>query len=139
VTAPVTRYRPHHVPRSRRLRALQSTVDHAGRRAANDRRLAAIASELETADHDDDLQRTVCRCVGALAKTLKPEYADALAEIDVGGTPVKDYAEHAGITASSAAVRVFRARRSASRSRAHAAPAPSTAASIARVRRGRRP
>ena len=45
-----------------------------------------------------------------LAATLKPEYADALQQIDVAGTPVKDYAEHAGISASNAGVRVFRAR-----------------------------
>ena len=45
-----------------------------------------------------------------LAQTLKPEYADALERIDVQGTPVKDYAEHAGISANNAGVRVFRAR-----------------------------
>ena len=47
---------------------------------------------------------------GSLAGTLKPEYADALRRIDVEGTPVKDYAEQAGISASNAGVRVFRAR-----------------------------
>jgi RNA polymerase sigma-70 factor (ECF subfamily) len=85
-------------------------IDHARRAAANDRRLAAVATELESTSHDEQLHRTVCRCVGELAKTLKPEYAHALAQIDIGGTPVKDYAEHAGISANNAAVRVFRAR-----------------------------
>jgi len=52
----------------------------------------------------------VCRCVISLAGTLKAEYADALQRIDVEGVAVKDYAESAGISASNAGVRVFRAR-----------------------------
>lgn len=85
-------------------------IDHARRRAANDRRLASVAADLENMAHDDELQATVCRCVGELAKTLKPEYADALDRIDIGGTAVKDYATETGISASNAGVRVFRAR-----------------------------
>jgi RNA polymerase sigma-70 factor (ECF subfamily) len=92
-------------------------IDHARRRAAYDRRLAAVAAELEAeleAAPDEpvlrDLRDTVCRCVSRLAGTLKPEYADALQRIDVEDTPVKDYAEQAGISASNAGVRVFRAR-----------------------------
>ena len=45
-----------------------------------------------------------------LAATLKPEYADALRRIEVEGVAVKDYAEGAGISASNAGVRIFRAR-----------------------------
>ena len=85
-------------------------IDHARRRAAQDRRLAAVAAELETAPDEPELRDTVCRCVAQLAGTLKPEYADALRRIDVEDTPVKDYAEEAGISASNAGVRVFRAR-----------------------------
>jgi RNA polymerase sigma factor (sigma-70 family) len=84
-------------------------VDHARRRAANDRRLEAVAAELANAE-SPELHATVCRCVKQLATTLKPEYADALERIDVEGVPVKDYAEQAGISASNAGVRVFRAR-----------------------------
>ena len=85
-------------------------IDHARRRGANDRRLAALAAELVATTEDPELHDTVCQCVKRLAATLKPEYADALQQIDVAGTPVKDYAEHAGISASNAGVRVFRAR-----------------------------
>ena len=45
-----------------------------------------------------------------LAATLKPEYAEALQRIEVEGLPVADYAQAAGISASNAGVRVFRAR-----------------------------
>lgn len=87
-------------------------VDHMRRRATRGRQLEALATEVEAAAADDsELHAVVCRCVTALAATLKPEYADALKRIDVDGTAVKDYAKSAGISASNAGVRVFRARR----------------------------
>jgi RNA polymerase sigma-70 factor (ECF subfamily) len=86
-------------------------IDHHRRRAAAQRRLESYAAEREVADaRDDELHGVVCPCVGALAATLKPEYADALHRIDVDGVAVKDYAEQVGISAGNAGVRVFRAR-----------------------------
>lgn len=85
-------------------------IDRARREATQRTRLEALATELETTQTDQELQDVVCRCVGVLAETLKPEYADALRRIDVDGMLVKDYAEQAGISASNAGVRVFRAR-----------------------------
>jgi RNA polymerase sigma-70 factor (ECF subfamily) len=41
---------------------------------------------------------------------LKPEFEHAIRRIDVEGTPVRDFAAEAGITANNASVRVFRAR-----------------------------
>jgi RNA polymerase sigma factor (sigma-70 family) len=85
-------------------------IDRARRAASQQNRLASLANELEAAGADDELEDVVCRCVGTLAETLKPEYADALRKIDIDEMPVKDYAEQAGISASNAGVRVFRAR-----------------------------
>ncbi len=85
-------------------------IDHTRRRAANDRRLEALAAELESTADEPELRNTVCRCVSRLARTLKPEYADALQRIDVDESAVKDYADQAGISARNAGVRVFRAR-----------------------------
>jgi RNA polymerase sigma-70 factor (ECF subfamily) len=82
-------------------------VDHARREAVRGRKHEALAAEPAT---DEELHDVVCRCVGRLATTLKPEYADALQRIDVEGLPVKDYAEQVGISAGNAGVRVFRAR-----------------------------
>lgn len=87
-----------------------AVVDHVRRRAAHGRRLEALATEVDTQSDDPELHAVVCQCVSKLAATLKPEYAEALQRIDVDGAAVKDYAEHAGITASNAGVRVFRAR-----------------------------
>jgi RNA polymerase sigma factor (sigma-70 family) len=88
-----------------------AVIDHQRRTAAVDRRLDAFAAELEvTRPGGDEVHGAVCRCVGQLADTLKPEYAEALRRIEIDGLPVKDYAIAAGISSSNAAVRVFRAR-----------------------------
>jgi RNA polymerase sigma factor (sigma-70 family) len=88
-----------------------AVIDHHRRRAVADRRLDQLAAELETGGAaDPELTRVVCKCVGDLAGTLKPEYADALRQIEVDGVAVKDYADATGISASNAGVRIFRAR-----------------------------
>jgi RNA polymerase sigma factor (sigma-70 family) len=83
-------------------------IDHHRRQATQARRLDALAAE--PTDDDPELHAEVCRCVRELATTLKPEYATALQRIEVDGVSVKDYAHEAGISASNAGVRVFRAR-----------------------------
>jgi RNA polymerase sigma-70 factor (ECF subfamily) len=85
-------------------------IDAQRRRAAATRRLDSYAQDASNAQDDQELERVVCKCVAELAGTLKPEYATALRRIDVDGVPVKDYAAEAGISASNAGVRVFRAR-----------------------------
>jgi RNA polymerase sigma-70 factor (ECF subfamily) len=87
-----------------------AVVDQHRRQAASQRSLAALACELEVAAADSDLRGEVCRCVGELARNLKPEYEAALRRIELDGVAVKDYAVEAGISSSNAAVRVFRAR-----------------------------
>lgn len=93
-------------------RALRNAViDHYRRNQTAQKALAAFAEELEThAEPDGEVRSAVCQCVSRLADTLKPEYADAIAKIEVDGMSVAGYAEQAGISASNAAVRVFRAR-----------------------------
>lgn len=86
-------------------------IDDRRRRAVADTRLQSYAAEEAASDApDDELHRVVCKCVGELAHTLKPEYADALQRIEVDGVSVKDYAEQVGISSSNAGVHVFRAR-----------------------------
>lgn len=83
-------------------------IDHHRRAAAADRRLDAYAAIADAPD--DELRGVVCACVARLATTLKPEYADALQQVEIEGVAVKDYAARAGISANNAGVRVFRAR-----------------------------
>jgi RNA polymerase sigma-70 factor (ECF subfamily) len=88
-----------------------AAVDQFRRRGAADRAYEAFARELETHETPpEDMEAEICACVSRLAATLKPEYAEALDVIEVGGTPVKAYAEAKGLSANNAAVRVFRAR-----------------------------
>jgi RNA polymerase sigma-70 factor (ECF subfamily) len=86
-------------------------IDHHRRNAAAERRNEAYAREEElSGDKDEELHRVVCKCVGQLAETLKPEYATALKRVEVDGVSVKDYADEVGISSNNAGVRIFRAR-----------------------------
>jgi len=88
-----------------------AAVDQFRRRGAADRAYEAFARELETHEAPtSEMRGEICACVSRLASTLKPEYAEALEAIEVGGTPVKAFAEAKGLSSSNAAVRVFRAR-----------------------------
>jgi len=88
-----------------------AAIDHFRRRGAADRAYEAFARELETHEvPSEEMTGEICACVSRLADTLKPEYAEALRVIEVGGTPVRTYAEQKGLSPSNAAVRVFRAR-----------------------------
>lgn len=88
-----------------------AVIDQHRRRSTIDRKLEAFAAELEQRrEPEADVHGAVCACVGRLAGTLKPEYAEALRRVEVDGIAVKDYAAEAGITSGNAAVRVFRAR-----------------------------
>lgn len=87
-----------------------AVIDHHRRRATSDRALAALSSELDE-ELPLDERSALCKCVGELARSLKPEYGEALQRIEIDGVPVKDYAKEAGLSGGTAAVRVFRARR----------------------------
>ena len=88
-----------------------AAIDRFRRSGAASRAIEAFARELEThAAPPPEMEGEICACVARLATTLKPEYAEALQAVDVGGTPVKAFAEARGLTASNAGVRVFRAR-----------------------------
>jgi RNA polymerase sigma factor (sigma-70 family) len=88
-----------------------AVIDHHRRHKTKTRALDDLAREVETAaEPEAETREAVCQCVARLARTLKPEYAEALEKVEVGGMAVKDFADAAGISRSNAAVRVFRAR-----------------------------
>jgi RNA polymerase sigma-70 factor (ECF subfamily) len=88
-----------------------AAIDQFRRRGAAARAYEAFARELETHEAPtDDMEAEICACVSRLAATLKPEYAEALQSIEVGGTSVKAFAEQRGLSSGNAGVRVFRAR-----------------------------
>jgi len=94
-------------------RVLRNAIaDHWRRKGAEQRAVDHVArlAEGDAGVEDPELMETVCGCAAELAATLKPEYAEALRRVDLGGASVKAYAEEAGITANNASVRLFRAR-----------------------------
>src|SRR5688572_25186253 len=91
-----------------------AAIDYHRRHKTASKALDAFAAETdEKIEADAELHTAVCQCVGRLADTLKPAYAEALKRIEVDGLTVKDYAEEAGISPSNAAVRVPGARSAA--------------------------
>jgi RNA polymerase sigma-70 factor (ECF subfamily) len=82
------------------------------RRGAEDRAAAEWGGREDVAEgpRADELFGEVCGCVARLARTLRPEYADALRRVDVDGLAVKEFAAEAGITPGNAGVRLHRAR-----------------------------
>ena len=88
-----------------------ATIDAHRRRGSSQRALEAFAREMQDQEVPSPaLTAEICACVGRLATTLKPEYAEALKTIDVDGMAVKDFAARKGLSPGNAGVRVFRAR-----------------------------
>jgi RNA polymerase sigma factor (sigma-70 family) len=88
-----------------------AAIDRFRRQGASTRAIEAFAREIQQHDNPtEEMEGEICACVARLATTLKPEYAEALQEIDINGTAVKEFAEQHRLSASNAGVRVFRAR-----------------------------
>lgn len=88
-----------------------AAIDRFRRTKATERQAEAFQQELENhVEPTAEAHSEICECVVRLAQTLKPEYAEALQAIEVMEKPVKAYAAEAGISASNAGVRIFRAR-----------------------------
>ena len=85
-----------------------AVIDHHRRLGSTSRALEQLAAEMNAAFAP--ATKTVCGCVMKIAASLKPEYAQALARIEVDGEAVHAFAAEVGISNSNAAVRVFRAR-----------------------------
>ncbi|MCC6350293.1 MAG: RNA polymerase sigma factor [Candidatus Eisenbacteria bacterium] len=91
-------------------------VDHWRRRGREARVLDPGAGDDDAIAEDPGLLATVCRCFESLLPTLKPEYAEVVRRVDLGGRPVAEVAGELGITANNASVRLHRARQALRRS-----------------------
>jgi RNA polymerase sigma-70 factor (ECF subfamily) len=92
------------------FRVLRNALhDHYRRQQTRTRVLEEAKHELAE-PADEEIMREVCACVTSLIDTLKPEYADAIRTVELGGMSVQDYAEGSGITPNNARVRLHRAR-----------------------------
>lgn len=92
-------------------RILRNGIVDAYRRRAVLRHHAVSLDDLELPEQPDDaIETLLCRCFEPLIETLKPEYADVLRSVDLGGEPTDAAAERLGITANNLKVRRHRAR-----------------------------
>ena len=88
-----------------------AVVDHYRRSSVRNKALEAFGRELEGASEPPpEIRGEICACVSRLAAGLKPEYADAIQQVEVEGASMQDFASAASISPGNAAVRVFRAR-----------------------------
>ncbi len=88
-------------------------IDHYRHEGAEQRAYARAAAEQDTttAPIDAELFEEVCACVRGLVATLKPEFATAITDVDLGGVSLRAFADAQGITTNNAAVRLHRAHR----------------------------
>jgi RNA polymerase sigma factor (sigma-70 family) len=97
-----------------------AVIDRQRRGGTQLKALQAFEAELASApESNTETRAAVCRCVGKLAASLRPEYARALQRVELDGVAVKDYALEAGISQSAAGVRIFRAREALRRQVTH--------------------
>jgi RNA polymerase sigma factor (sigma-70 family) len=61
--------------------------------------------------YEQELEQTVCACVGDVIQNLKSEYRDAIQQVDLDGMTVQAFAEFQGTSANNASVRLHRARK----------------------------
>jgi RNA polymerase sigma factor (sigma-70 family) len=61
--------------------------------------------------YEPELEATVCACIGDVVQELKPEYRNAIEQVDLGGLSVQEFARRESTTANNASVRLHRARK----------------------------
>ena len=91
-------------------------VDHWRRAGREARLIERGAGAPDAAAEDPELHSAVCACFVELLPTLKPEYAEVLRRVDLGGEPVGRVAQALGVTSNNASVRLHRARQALRRS-----------------------
>lgn len=87
----------------------RSIIDLYRRRAVNKAALARLERELD-APPDAEEKRVVCGCVNTLIPTLKPDYAELIQRLDLGGETPEQVGAALGMTANNLRVRHHRAR-----------------------------
>lgn len=87
-----------------------AVVDHYRRQETEIQALEGFGQEQEGAV-DPELHAQVCACIHEVIKTLRPAYAEAVRQVDLGEAPLDQYARQQGITPNNAAVRLHRGRK----------------------------
>jgi RNA polymerase sigma factor (sigma-70 family) len=86
-----------------------SIIDLYRRRAVNKTALERLERELDSPP-DREEARVACRCIETLIPTLKPEYAELVRRLDLGGETPEQVGGALGLSANNLRVRHHRAR-----------------------------
>jgi RNA polymerase sigma factor (sigma-70 family) len=84
-------------------------TDHYRHKAVTPKYLEAYSHEIETSIAPEE-HALICQCINAVIPTLKPEYAELIAELEIGDGDAAAVAERLGITRNNLKVRRHRAR-----------------------------
>ncbi len=96
-------------------RILRNAItDHYRRGASQAKALEEFAAETPLS-YENELQETVCACIGDVIRDLKPEYRTAIEQIDLGDATVEAFAQNQEISTNNASVRLHRARKAVAR------------------------
>jgi RNA polymerase sigma-70 factor (ECF subfamily) len=88
-----------------------AVIDQYRRRSAENKAMAEWGRELETLPElQAEDQRAVCGCIARVVDMLRPEYAELLKAVELGGQKLQEYARQHGLSPSNARVRAHRAR-----------------------------
>jgi len=88
-----------------------AVIDLYRRQSAESKVMTEWGRELEERSRlDEEDERAVCGCIADVMSTMRPEYAELLRAVELGGETLQTYAKERGISASNAGVRAHRAR-----------------------------
>ncbi len=96
-------------------RILRNAITDSYRReSARTRAQEGFAAEAPLS-YEQELEETVCVCIGDVIQELKSEYRNAIEQVDLGGMTVQAFAQSQGTSANNASVRLHRARKDLAR------------------------
>ncbi len=89
-------------------------IDHYRHRDVEKRVLTAADPSAENIplEMNSQTERAICKCMDGLIRDMKPEYADALNEVELKEQEIQSYAKRKGLSKNNATVRLHRARQS---------------------------
>ena len=91
-------------------RILRNTIADVQARRARERQRSVPVPDDDRLPADDEELRAVCACLGDAIRTLRPEHAEVLQAVDLGGEDPDVAAGRLGITTNNLKVRRHRAR-----------------------------
>jgi RNA polymerase sigma-70 factor (ECF subfamily) len=89
-------------------------IDHYRHRDVEKRILtpADPSVEIIPIEMNPQIEKAICKCMEGLIRDMKPEYADALKEVELNEQKIQSYAKKKGLSQNNATVRLHRARQS---------------------------